>query len=73
MNAPLLPERLLRPAADGADDAQAPLPLAAAGVQRTVWHGRFGSMLIEVSQGEIFVNGQRVEPHQAPGHPAPPA
>jgi hypothetical protein len=70
MNAPLLPERLLRPAVD---DAQAALPLAAAGVQRTVWHGRFGSMLIEVSQGAIYVNGQRVEPHEAPAQPAPPA
>jgi hypothetical protein len=60
MNAPLLPERLLR----SADEAQAELPLASAGVQRYVWQGRYGPMLIEVIDGEIFVNGQRVEPHR---------
>jgi hypothetical protein len=61
MNAPLLPEVLL-----GLDSSVAPpLPLAAEGVQRYVWKGRFGAMLIEVKEGVVFVNGQRVEPHVA--------
>lgn len=46
-----------------AADAQPSLPLASDGIQRWVWQGRFGAMLIEVSGGEVFVNGQRVEPH----------
>ena len=62
MNAPLLPEVLL-----GIDSSLEPqLPLAAEGVQRYVWEGRFGAMLIEVKDGEAFVNGQRVEPHRPP-------
>jgi hypothetical protein len=43
---------------------QAALPLAADGVARWVWEGRYGAMLIEVMGGEVFVNGQRVEPHR---------
>jgi hypothetical protein len=39
------------------------LPLGSDGVQRWVWHGRFGAILIEVIGEETFVNGQRVEPH----------
>lgn len=46
-----------------ADDAQPPLPLASDGVQRWVWHSRFGEMLIEVAGDEVFVNGQRVHRH----------
>lgn len=71
MNAPVLreqlapehslPERLLR----SAEHPQAELPLAAPGVQRHVWDSRYGPMLIEVMNGDIFVNGQRVEPHRA--------
>jgi hypothetical protein len=58
MNAPLLPEILL-----GIDSSQEPqLPFVAEGVQRYVWEGRFGPMLIEVKQGVAYVNGQRVEP-----------
>ena len=58
MNAPLLPERLLRrePSPDGE------LEFAADGVQRVVWEARYGAMLIEVRDGEVFVDGQRVEP-----------
>lgn len=41
------------------------LPLASDGVQRWVWHGRYGAMLIEVIGDDVFVNGQRVEPHVA--------
>jgi hypothetical protein len=56
MNAPLLPEVLL-----GAQpDDQSALPLAADGVQRYVWKSAYGPMLIEVRDGETFVNGQRV-------------
>lgn len=58
MNAPLLPEVLL-----GADAAAEPeLPLATEGVQRYVWHNRFGAVLIEVKEGVAYVNGQPVEP-----------
>lgn len=48
-----------------ADDAQAPLPLASDGVQRWVWQSRFGAILVEVVGPDVFVNGQRVEPHAA--------
>ena len=47
------------------DEPQQPsLPLASQGVQRTLWHSRFGAMLIEVVGDQVFVNGQRVEPHR---------
>lgn len=59
MNAAVSAEVLLK----RQDDGQAALPLAAAGVQRWVWESRYGAMLIEVIQGQIFVNGQRVVPH----------
>ncbi|MCW5662816.1 MAG: hypothetical protein KIT35_03180 [Piscinibacter sp.] len=66
MNAPLLPEVLL-----GVDPPEEPqLPLACEGVQRYVWEGRYGAMLIEVKAGIVFVNGEPVEPHVATGHPA---
>ena len=58
MNLALAPEVLLRP-----DDGQAPLLLASEGVQRWVWEGKFGPMLIEVVDGQVFVNGELVEPH----------
>ena len=44
------------------DSPDPELPLAADGVLRYVWHGRFGAMLVEVRDGQVFVNGQRVEP-----------
>lgn len=58
MNAALLPEVLL-----GVGPLEEPqLPFATEGVQRYVWEGRFGAMLIEVRQGSAYVNGQQVEP-----------
>ncbi len=39
---------------------QASLDLASQGVQRYVWQGAFGAMLIEVRDGAAFVNGARV-------------
>jgi hypothetical protein len=48
------------------DDAQPPLPLASDGVLRWVWHSRFGAMLIEVMDGEVFVNGRHVARHHGP-------
>ena len=57
MNAPLLPEVLVRRGIE----SQADLPLAAEGVLRYVWESRFGAMLIEVRDGRAFVNGQAVE------------
>ena len=65
MNAPLLPEVFL--GFHPPDEPQ--LPFAAEGVQRYVWEGRFGAMLIEVKEGAVFVNGQRVEPHTLPAEP----
>ena len=57
MDAPLYPERLLL--ADPSN--QAPLALSTQGVQRYVWESRFGAMLIEVIDGQSFVNGELVE------------
>ena len=62
MNARLLPELL----ALRGDTGQTPLPLASEGVMRYVWHHRWGSMLIEVKEGRVFVNGGLVE-EMAPG------
>lgn len=56
MNAPLLPEVLV----GRHDDAEPSLSLASEGVQRYVWNGSFGPMLIEVRDGAAFVNGKRV-------------
>lgn len=39
------------------------LPLGSDGVQRWVWHNRFGEMLIEVVHEQVFVNGKAVAPH----------
>lgn len=58
MNAPLHQEVLSR-----LDPSpQTELQLAAEGVLRYVWEGKFGSMLIEVREGQAYVNGQVVEP-----------
>ncbi|MBE0548544.1 MAG: hypothetical protein IH627_13035 [Rubrivivax sp.] len=57
MNARLLPEILVL----SGENAQAELPLAAEGVLRYVWESRWGSMLIEVKEGRVFVNGSLVE------------
>ncbi len=65
MNAPLYPE-ILRPLDDS---PQAALPLATESVQRYVWQSRFGPMLIEVVDGDTFVNGDRVTPAAAPATP----
>jgi hypothetical protein len=58
VNAPVLPERLLRLE----ETNQVPLPLATQGVLRYVWESRFGEILIEVVGDCSFVNGQLVEP-----------
>jgi len=61
MNAPPLPEVLL-----GTHSRQElQLPLACEGVQRYVWQGRFGAMLIEVKDSAVFVDGRRIEPYVA--------
>lgn len=60
MNAAVSTDVLLR----RQDDGQAALPLATPGVQRWLWESRYGPMLIEVIRGQIYVNGQRVQPHQ---------
>ena len=57
-NLPLLPEVLL-----GAQPTDQPnLDLASEGVQRYVWQSAYGAMLIEVRDGNAFVNGARVAP-----------
>jgi len=58
VNAPILPEVLVRRSATG----QADLPLAAEGVQRYVWEGKFGAILVETRGDRVYVNGQEVEP-----------
>lgn len=45
------------------DDAQPPLPLASDGVLRWLWHSRFGEILIEVIDDDVFVNGKQVNRH----------
>lgn len=35
--------------------------------ERILWTGRYGSMRIEVIDGQVLVNGQPVEPAPAPG------
>jgi hypothetical protein len=55
---PSTPEVLLR-----SEDSQSALPLATQGVNRWVWESRYGTMLIEVVEGRIFVNGKWVQPH----------
>jgi hypothetical protein len=40
---------------------QVELQLAAEGVLRYVWEGRFGTMLIEVREGRVYVNDSLVE------------
>ena len=63
MNAALLPEVLRR-----LDETpQADLPLATEGVLRYVWESHFGEMLIEVIDGVVYVNGDRIEPAMAEG------
>jgi hypothetical protein len=68
MNAPVLSEILTR----RGDPPQADLPLASEGVLRYVWEGKFGSMLIEVTVGCAFVNGQAVAPAGADAPSSPP-
>jgi hypothetical protein len=62
MNAPLASDVLLQ----RERVHQTALPLETPGVQRWVWEGKFGSMLIEVAGGDVFVNRERVEPHIPP-------
>ena len=64
MNAPLRSDVFIRPE----PSAQLDLPLAAHGVLRHVWESRFGTMLIEARNGQIFVNGRLVEPAEWQGH-----
>lgn len=63
MNAPLFPEVLRRLG----DSPQGDVPLASEGVVRYVWENRFGEMLIEVVDGVVYVNGDRIEPAMAEG------
>jgi hypothetical protein len=62
MPASLFVERHVGHAAHSAPAAEPALDLATAGVLRLVWESRFGPILIEVRDGSVYVNGQRVEP-----------
>ncbi|MBW8847151.1 MAG: hypothetical protein JF607_19470 [Burkholderiales bacterium] len=62
MNAPLLPQILLRQA----DSPQTDLDLATEGVLRYVWSSQWGAMLIEARDGVVYVNGQRVDAAPTP-------
>jgi hypothetical protein len=57
MNAPLLPQILLRQD----PSPQADLDLATEGVRRYVWSSEWGDMLIEARDGVVYVNGRRVD------------
>lgn len=57
MNAPLLPQILLRQD----PSPQADLDLATEGVLRYVWSSEWGDMLIEARDGVVYVNGRRVD------------
>ena len=51
----------------GADLDNTTMPLQEpAPVERYEWHGRFGPMVVEIRDGQAFVNGQAVEPHPKP-------
>lgn len=39
---------------------QGDLPLATEGALRYVWESRYGAMLIEVIDGQVYVNGELV-------------
>ena len=43
------------------DNGQVSLPLVTEGVQRYLWHGKYGLILIEVVGDKTFVNGALVE------------
>lgn len=62
MNAPLLPQILLRQDCS----AQTDLDLATEGVLRYVWSSAWGDMLIESIDGVAYVNGQRVDAAPSP-------
>lgn len=61
MNAPL-PPHALNPPPDAPAGDRCPAP---DGSLRYVWEGRFGSMLIEVREGSVYVDGHRVRPAEA--------
>jgi hypothetical protein len=63
MNAAVSLDVLLRRQGAEPDSGQVPLPLATPGVQRWVWESRYGPMLIEVIQGQIYLNGELVQAH----------
>ncbi len=44
-------------------DADAPVLRGMELASRWVWHGRYGTIVIEVRGEDVFVNGERVEPH----------
>lgn len=64
MNDPRFSEVLLRRSVSPQGD----LPLSADGILRYVWESWFGSMLIEVREGQVLVNGKVVESAEPSRH-----
>lgn len=72
MNAPLKPIWLCRPAGVAAPAGAAPEPadsqpapalqVAEPSVQRHLWHSRYGTIMIEVRDGTVYVDGDPVRP-----------
>lgn len=62
MNVPFRPEVIRR-----VETAQSDLRLATEGVARYVWASKFGAILVEVVDGVVYVNGDRVEPAMSEG------
>lgn len=67
IRAPIGTEACFRPDVMLSPDEQVEpsLPLGSDGVQRWVWHSRFGEVLIEVVGEQVSVNGRPVTPHIA--------
>ncbi len=67
MNAPLPPEILLSPAASPLEEAAS----STSSPQCHVWQSRFGTIVIELRGGRIYVNGGLVEPAEGSAPPYP--
>lgn len=69
MNAPLKPVWLTRRDAGvaPAPDLKAAEPSRDPGVERHLWHSRFGTIEVEVRDGQVYVNGDWVRPAEPEG------
>jgi hypothetical protein len=69
VNAPLKPIWLARRDADvaPAGELKAAEPSPGPLVERHLWHSRFGTIEVEVRDGEVYVNGEWVRPAEPEG------